>query len=170
LIAVEAFSLIKRTYHQLGAYFVIGLSTLISLYLLLNPLGYYQNYLKFFPAAEDDFSQYVTNWTSGYGVAETVDWLINKSKKQRILVFIRSDYGNPESAMYVYLDNQRNIKLYPVNLLPQVWSNLKKNKLNYGLYFVSRGSQYAGLEKHLVKKVIFNKPSGKEFIGIYRIK
>ena len=137
--------------------------------LIINPRKYYLG-MTLYPKSQDDMSQYMTNWTSGYGIDQSVNWLEHRAEKQKIIVFIRQDFGNPESAMVVYLSNNKNIKLLSINVFPQVMAAINKTKTDYPMYFVSRGNQFAGMEKYLIKRARFPKPDGNEFVGIYQIR
>lgn len=129
------------------------------------PLQFY-SILKPLPAARLDFSQYVTGWTSGWGVSEAVGYLTRQSAKQPIVVFVRLDSGNPEDAVLSYMTREH----IPVFYLEQM-----KEVAGFGVfnnrpwYFVSRGNQYGGLEKYMTLVAKYKKPLDDEFVGVYRI-
>lgn len=146
---------------------VLVLPIFISLSLIINPLDTFKitssnNLLK------TDLWQYISGWPSGYGVKEASDWLNQEAKKQPIVVITRADSGNPEDAMFVYLGKNKNIFLAQTNHQPtsEELAPLK----NIPVYFVSRGTQLLNMEKYLKEKIIFKKPLGEEFVGIYQLK
>jgi hypothetical protein len=151
--------------HNMLTWCTIGSVALCGALLSISPLTFYQT-LKPIPAVQGDFGQYVTSWPSGYGVKEAVDRLIAESRKKPIVVFVRIDSGNPEDAVISYLQRAR----VPVFYLPQINDIAKIKELALlPWYFVSRGPQYGGIEKHLTEVVKFKKPLDDEFIGVYKI-
>lgn len=137
---------------------------ILSFLLVLNPLTTLKS-VSNIPILSEDLSQYYTGWTSGYGVKETADYLKNLSLKEKIVVVVRADSGNPEDAMYVYLGNNKNIILASAIRKPQQEDLLPLG--NIPIYFVSRGPQYLDMENMLKEIKIFKKPLGNEFVGIY---
>ncbi|MDP3888519.1 MAG: phospholipid carrier-dependent glycosyltransferase [bacterium] len=145
--------------------FILPLALVLAL--AISPLKTIQT-ISFNQILKSDMPQYVSGWPSGYGVKETADWLLNKSKTSPILVITRGDSGNPEDGMFVYLANKPNI------ILAQTSQKLTSKDLepfkNLPIYFVSRGEQYLDMKNQLVEQKIFPKPEGTEFVGIYQIK
>lgn len=120
------------------------------------------------------FSQkvdYVTDWTSGYGIEETRKFLSNEAKNTKIIAAVRIDAGNPESSIFTYYAQPKNI--IPIYLDANINQNISKfNCINssFPIYFVSRDAQLAGLDKFLMPVKKFYKPERKNFIGIYKVK
>jgi len=163
IMAVPAFCLLlafllerKRIFSGI----VVTTSLFLSVFMVVNPIGFYTS-LTLLSSVKQDISQYVTGWASGWGVKETAEFLQNEAKSGPITVFVRLDSGNPESAMYVYLRNNKNIRILPITYLPSVPT--------ISSYFVSRGTQYADLGDRLEEVIRFPKPLDNEFVGIYRI-
>jgi hypothetical protein len=115
-------------------------------------------------------TEYVTSWTSGYGIPETIDFL--KEKKKPIIVGVRVDSGNPESAILTYFHSSKNVKpgYFDAALINTDLSKIDCITFPNEFYFVSRGSQFAGMEKYLLEVKRFNKPGGEEFVGVYTMK
>ena len=135
--------------------------------LVTNP----QQYPSLFPGrAMGDMNEYVHGFSSGYGVAEAVTYLDQLAATQRIVVLIRNDHGNPEDAMVAYFDYKPNILLGPMNVptadVPQVFQQVGTTT---PVYFVTRGSYNAGLEKYFASEVKFNKPNDTEYVGVARL-
>lgn len=163
ILAIPAFCLLIAEFlnkKKILTYAVIATNTLISFILIINPTIFYK-LLSPLPAVKTDISQYIVGWPSGWGVKEAAEFLQNESKSGPMTVYVRLDGGNPEDAMYVYLKNNNNIKVLPVNYLTDPPPPRS--------YFVSRGLQCAGLKNRLSELIRFPKPLDTEFVGIYRI-
>lgn len=131
----------------------------------IAPTRYYA-LLKPLPAAQNDFSQYVSGWTSGYGVKEAVHRLKEEASVNMIVVFVRPDSGNPEDPVIAAMQKAD----IPIFYTSQIQDVLKISELNQlPWYFVSRGPQYAGLFPTLSEIAKFPKPYGDEFVGVYLI-
>jgi len=141
---------------------------LITVKLLTNPLAYF-NLLS----RQTKFSQkydYVEGWPSGYGIPETVNYLKRKAGNQVIVVGVRGDHGNPESAIFAYFNNSKNIRpiFFEAKNIPNIES-VNCIKTNLPVFFVSRDNNLGGFDKFLIKEDLFPKPAGKSYVGIYRI-
>jgi hypothetical protein len=122
------------------------------------------------PAAQSDFAQFVTGWTSGYGVSETVSYIRREANSTPVIVLVRFDSGNPEDAIRLLLsDNERILvkTLLPNSpILPQLrWYATAK----VPVFFVSRGSQLMGMDAYFVQRSRFAKPFDGEYVGIYQL-
>jgi 4-amino-4-deoxy-L-arabinose transferase-like glycosyltransferase len=121
------------------------------------------------------FSQkpdYVTNWTSGYGIPETVNFLNNQSKDGPIVVGVRLDAGNPESAMFAYFNGSDNVLPKYLDLRGLDPSIMKSKCLNspIPIYFVARDGNLNGLDKFFQEVTRFEKPGGEHFVSIHSLK
>lgn len=146
-------------------YILVGSLVLSGGLLSISPLAFYKA-LAPLPAAQGDFSQYVTSWPSGWGVAEAVQLLINESQKQHFIVFVRLDGGNPEDAIMAYM-KRNHVPVFYVEQMPQIEQIPEARAVPW--YFVSRRRQFAGLDSRLTQLAIFKKPLDDEFVGVYRI-
>jgi hypothetical protein len=145
---------------------VIILNIYTSYALLFRPIEYYKS-LSILPFVQSDFSQYVSGFSSGYGVYEAYKYLENYSGSERGIVLVRNDSGNPEDAIYIFARFNNNLVILPVeylNLVRQTTGNGHK------YYYISRGPQYAGIENELSKLAVFTKPVGDEFVGVYEVR
>lgn len=116
-------------------------------------------------------TEYVTYWSSGYGVNEVVDYLIKETNKNPAIIGVRPDTGNPENAIIAYFqDSKKTIPTYLDARMFQDFSKYDCINSKIPVYFISRDNQLAGLGKHLeeIKKVY--KPEGEHYIGIYKVK
>lgn len=135
---------------------------ILGMFLILFPAEYYQ-IMKKMPIMEEDANQYFVGWTSGWGIKEAVDYIYKDAAGSKAVVFIRFDSGNPEDAAYVYF-NKNNISISLTDLLPKY-----QNQKDLKMYYLSRGTQMAGLEGKVRELRIFPKPYDKEYIGVYRM-
>jgi len=165
LIMYYGYSILRMYKKTIRCLFVFSTSA-IGFLLIVYPLVFYTHYLRFFPQTQKDFSQYVKTWSSGYGVQEAANWIKQNSGSKPTLVLVRPDFGNPESAMFILLRSNKNIRVLPLNAVPKLTPQ-ELSQLN--ILFVSRGVQFAGLEKIMQQKIIFKKPLDDEFVGIYSL-
>ena len=117
-------------------------------------------------------TSYLNGFTSGYGVNEAVNYFKNLSNKEKFVIGIAENSGNPESALLVFFNKNENIKviymdskLFGVNL-----SNYDCLSTGVKTYFVSRDNQQAGLEKFFIKITEIKNQYGANWIGIYKLK
>lgn len=143
---------------------------LMTAFLIFSPLIYFNllNRVTTFSQKPD----YVTGWTSGYGIPETVDYLKNQSNGNPIIVGVRLDAGNPESAIFAYFNSSATIKA--AYLDPRIL-NLDLLKLpclpsEVPVYFVARDGILNGLDKFFQEDIRFYKPGGEHFVSIDSLK
>ncbi|MEK7570709.1 MAG: glycosyltransferase family 39 protein [Patescibacteria group bacterium] len=60
---------------------------------------------------QDDKGQFLTNWPSGVGVPETVDYLKEQAKKGEIYVATEGTFGLMPYALEIYLGNNPNVTI-----------------------------------------------------------
>ncbi len=161
------FSFFKKNQLIIVAFFICAIPLYLTIMQITNPVGYFQILEKV-----TQFSQkyeYVTGWPSGYGIAETVDILKNKSKNTKIKVGIRVDSGNPEDAMVTYFHSSHNIDLINFDIKTLQKKDLTADCLvsSTPFYFVSRDNQLAGMDKYLILEEKFVKPYSNRYVGIY---
>jgi 4-amino-4-deoxy-L-arabinose transferase-like glycosyltransferase len=60
---------------------------------------------------EADKEQFITGWPSGVGVRETVEFLDNKSKDQKIFVGTEGTFGLMPYSLLIYLKDNKNIEI-----------------------------------------------------------
>ena len=147
-------------------YHVLATTLLIS-----SPIKFYTKLVKL-PALKSDLSQYFIGWSSGYGVKEAADFLVEKSKDKDIVVFARIESGNPTDALFAYL---RDVPYVAVTSEKYFWEKVYNNKEfiddpnRPDLYFVSRGKSMGDMSLVTSEVIRFTKPLDPEFIGIYKI-
>ncbi|MDO8451606.1 MAG: glycosyltransferase family 39 protein, partial [bacterium] len=167
LISAQALSSIGSRY---VAHLVIACMAIQTILMTVSPLSYFR-VLMYMPLAQNDYSQYVKGFPSGWGVKEARTFIQRESQGKRSIVFVRLDSGNPEDAMYVSLSKTDTIRVLPLSFFFPLYEELKKSELldTIPLYFVSRGYQRADLDEYLKELVRFPKPLDEEFVGVYRM-
>jgi 4-amino-4-deoxy-L-arabinose transferase-like glycosyltransferase len=117
-------------------------------------------------------SNYLKGFTSGYAVDEVINYFQKLSEKQKIIITIGENTGNPESAVLVYFSKNSNVQViyFDSRLFGPSISALDCFKSNIPLYFVSREEQLVGLDKFLEKIKTIKNPYGINTIGIYTLK
>ncbi len=173
IFAVDGFqSLMTKLpqFRRAGFGLLVSIPVVISGLLIFTPLNYFR-----LLSSVTRFSQqteYVSEWTSGYGVQEACDYLTEASGNKRTFIFIRLDSGNPENSIMSCFQKSDLVK---VQYLPQQISltDLKQalcQSPNIHPYFVSRDLQMLGMESLLTEKKKFMKPVGDKFVGVYQFK
>jgi hypothetical protein len=143
--------------------------TIMTALLIFSPLVYFNVLNKMTTFSQK--SEYVIDWTSGYGMPETVKYLDDQSKDKQIVVGVRIDAGNPESAIFTYFNNSKNVMvtyLDPRIINPEL---LKLSCLpsNVPVYFVARDGILNGLDKFFHEEIRFAKPEGEHYISIHSL-
>lgn len=100
-----------------------------------------------FPKAaipQGDREQFVTDWPSGYGVKETVKFLEEKAKTEKIYVATQGTFGLMPYALEVYLKDNPNIKVqgyWPLDSTPpQELLDVSKTMPTYVVFYQPCGS------------------------------
>ena len=149
---------------------IFSLPILITATLIFKPLTYFNimNQVTKFSQQEE----YVTSWTSGYGLSQAISFIKDQSQNQLVIAAVRVDAGIPESAVLAYFEGSKRIR--PIFLDERIiQDNLNHYnclQLGHPLYFVSRDEQLAGLGRFFTEVKRFYKPIGANFIGLYKLK
>lgn len=144
------------------------------------------------PLVESDRSQYITGEFSGYGINDAVKYFKNRAKDKKIVLFVTSNWGNPEDAMFVYLDGLTNVDVYMAPwvfgspLLPPEAVKLKIFQKYTGrflntirisdlgeVYFICKSSTFPrnvflAANKNFTLVESFGKPGGTHFFDVYK--
>ncbi len=144
------------------SFVVVGFTAIL---LSFRPLAYYK-IVSILPAMSSDVGQYMTGWTSGWGIKEATNFLVRENAKQPIVVFVRFDSGNPEDAVIAAM-MRFNIPIFYLSEMKDVGKIPEFS--SHPWYFVSRGLQFGNLRDQMRQVILFHKPLGSEFVGVYRI-
>ncbi|QQG41993.1 MAG: glycosyltransferase family 39 protein [Candidatus Woesebacteria bacterium] len=143
---------------------------MITYLLVISPITYFNVMDKMTVFSQK--SEYLTGWTSGYGIPEVVDYLNQKGKDKKIIAGVRIDAGNPESAVFAYFNNSAWVKPTYIDS-----RNLDRSVLNLScltspipVYFVARDGNLAGLDKFFVEEKRYYKPENISYISISALK
>lgn len=134
------------------------------------------NHVFYFKAIQfshySDYASYMTDMTSGNGVPEVLERIKAISEGKPIFVGIARNTGNPESAMLVYFekDNVIRVGYFDSYYFGNRLKDVECFSADLPIYFVSRGTQQAGLEKFMENITVIKNPYGSNSIGIYRVK
>lgn len=167
-LLIEIFDKNKiKEYIAILAHLIIPL--ILTLYQIINFPGYILTMGKI---SGYSHSSYLNGFTSGYGVNEAVGYFENLSKKDKFVIGIAENTGNPESAFQIYFNKNKNAKVIYMDskLLGADVNNYDCLSTGIKTYFVSRDNQQRGLEKFLEKITYFKNPYGTNWIGIYKLK
>ncbi len=142
--------------------------TYLDALLIFSPITFFNTLGKI--SAYSQKSIYLGTFTSGYGVKNAVDYVVENAKGKEVIVGVRLDAGNPENSVFVYLRKYPNIKV--TYLDSKIFEKLPTDYFpsNYPVYFITRENQLAGLDNLLVEKVRFVKPDGTSAIVVYQVK
>ncbi len=172
LVAVFGFSQIHKIKNHLVVSLLTGGGVIsliaVSLLMIFPPLTYF-NLINYFTPHYSQKIDYVTGDTSGYGINEAINFLDGKASLTPILVGVRLDAGNPESAILAYYYGSRRVFSSHLDrsMFPSEF-DFSTFKTQYPLYFVSRSQHLGGLEQYVVEEARFYKPESKNYIGVYR--
>ncbi len=173
ILAAHAFVSIKfkkKIYSSSLGIFLILLPLIVTTALVFSPLQYFKMLKKVTSYSQEP--GYVSDWTSGYATREAISFIKKVSKQGPVVVGVRLDAGNPESAVFAYFNGSKKV-------LPIYFDSRIVNKdimsyncfsANYQFYFIARDNTLAGMEKFLVKVATYPNPTGDRFVGIYTLK
>lgn len=122
---------------------------------------------------ESDSIQYVNNWTAGWGVKESVDFLQKEAKDKKIFVATEGTFGLMPASLEMYLVQNKNITIkgyWPIND-----QELSKEALEYSKimpsYFIFYQPQHKVISLDYPLKLIFEVREGKSnyFFRFYQI-
>lgn len=134
-------SLQKRAGHQKSNLQLVGLAGMLFVGLLLantliHGLGFIARHLTDLsqtPYVSADYEQYLSKWSSGHGITETIALLRKETATQRIAVATEGYFGTLPDALLVYLHRTPVDNLYvggigqPVKDLPEAFMDRAKN-------------------------------------------
>ena len=177
LIPLAAYSL----YFLIEKSKYIWLKILIIIVFILTFLikdYYILNDFKNASIPQADKGQFITGWPSGVGVAETVEFLQQKAKNQKIFVGTQGTFGLMPYALEIYLNKNRNIKIvgyWPTAEKPskEVIRKAQKMPTFFVFYQACNSCKAIGVapDSWPVKKIFqIEKEEKGQFYTLYQIK
>lgn len=149
---------------------VVGLGVAMSVFLVVW-LGFwpreYLHSMEFMPGMRDESGQ-TKGWVSGYGVREAQGYVSEYASRRSVVVLVRPDSGNPESAMLAL--NFDRVNVVPMYVGEYVDFQVYK-RLDWPVLFVSRREQMVGFLDYQLQQVArFDKEDGTgEFVGVWEV-
>ena len=170
IFASHAILSFKKPLVFLSGGIAVLLPAVITAILIFSPIAYFNLLDEFTTTSQKD--GYLGGWNSGYGIPETVKYITEKGKDKQIVVGVRIDAGNPESAMFAYFNGSANVEI--VYLDPRI-INPELLKLpclpsNVPVYFVARDGILNGLDKFFKEDIRFGKAEGNNYISVHSLK
>lgn len=186
LLPLAAFGLnniIEFTYKQFkkrGIDSYLAVSGLIVLFFVIYPLKVSLDFI-FNPAkstiAEGDVKQYITEWPSGGGIKESVEFFENEAKDKKIFIATEGTFGLLPYALDIYLGNNKNITTkgyWPIeeNIPEEVITKSFSMSTYFIFYQPCPNCQFIGLAPkswplELIKQF---KKSDVAYLSIYKVK
>lgn len=135
--------------------------------LVVFPITLYQA-SRIMPAVYEDLSQYMVNWTSGWGVKDAIHFVERLPTVGLKVVMVRLDSGNPESAVLAALWHNKHI----LGVTEAAWGSIQ-SQLAKGaradIYFVSRDDHLGAIDRKNVELIqTFERPLGSGHVGVWR--
>lgn len=66
-----------------------------------------------------DRGQYINDWPAGWGVSEVSDFILEKSQKEKVVVFTEGTFGLLPYGLEIWLVDKPNIKIHGIWPLPE---------------------------------------------------
>jgi len=171
VFAVGLTSMIKKTPILICVLSVVIISLLaVDLIQIYSPIAYFTSLNK--ATRFSGYSEYVTGWTSGYGVTEAISVVKKETGKSHSVIGVSLDAGNPQNAAFAYLSDDPLIEVtyFDRKLADPSIETADCIESSAPFFFMSRGSETGGMGKYLVLYKQFKKPLGKEFVGLYKLR
>ncbi|MCH7641054.1 glycosyltransferase family 39 protein, partial [Patescibacteria group bacterium] len=171
IFAAEGLVYLSKKFGNVALVVGVGLP-FVAAYLFVIETSRYIEFLSRISNISD-LQTYIDGDTSGYGIDDARSFLEEKSRQGAILVGVRLDSGNPESAMFAYYGPNKSRTIQAIYFDKQtvdIPSDLDYIKSPAPLYFISRGGHLAGMDDYLVEVKRFYKPDNKHYIGVYTLK
>ncbi|MDP3130114.1 MAG: glycosyltransferase family 39 protein, partial [Bacillota bacterium] len=126
------------------------------------------------PLIKREQDQYLTTWSSGYGIKEAAQYLKSNYPYERVDIGTEGYFGTLPDGLQVYLDGYKNINIFgvgqPLDKTPDIL--LERAKLN-PTFLVINDSRYFGSDINLVLIKKYPKPEFpflKESLLFFKVK
>lgn len=165
----------------LGGYFIAGITSQIKLnpilkillliFFLVPPVLNFTYKLITDPALaplpKQERRGYLEDWTAGYGLKETAQFLIEQSKEGVVVVGTEGSFGTLPDGLEIYLDKYfhtapKENQIIVIGGKAVVSDQIKEAAKNHQTFFVSNKSRFIG---DYNTEEILNFPKAKSFAG-----
>ncbi len=151
---------------------------LVFIFMFLIKDYYIIKDFKAAPIPQSDKGQFITGWPSGVGVAESIKFLEEKAKNQKIFVGTQGTFGLMPFALEIYLGRNPNIKIagyWPLGDTPpiDVIAASQKMPTYFVFYQACTSCRYIGVapDSWPVEKIFQTEKEEKgQFFTLYKIK
>jgi len=162
---------------QLGKLWRPNLAWGLLLLLLIKPLTF-DYYLLFKPEKaplhQAEKEQYLQEWSAGYGIRETADFLKKEAKKGKIVVGTEGYFGTLPDGLLIYVGGEENIQVFGMaQPLKDLDSRLRKFSQDYPTYLLVNNTRLQFEDPALELIRSFPKPpgpKGQESLLFFRVK
>lgn len=121
------------------------------------------------PLTKTDSDQLLNEWPAGYGVAEVIEIVKQKSQEKKIFLATEGTFGLFPAAFELYLHDNKNIRMqgyWPVNEVPQ---ELLENAKRYDTFLVFKEREEVPPEWPLKLIAKFPRGIGKTHLQMYQV-
>ena len=160
---------------KINSYYTI--SGLIVIFFLIYPAKVALDFI-FSPSqariADADVRQYISDWPSGGGIAESIDFFEKEASNKKIFIATEGTFGLLPYGLEIYLGNNPNILIkgyWPIEQFPRELLEQEEGTVYFVFYQPCPGCDYAGdapdnWPLKLIKKY---KKSDNSFLSIYLV-
>ncbi|GDX61784.1 hypothetical protein LBMAG33_0940 [Candidatus Levyibacteriota bacterium] len=169
LVSLGLYSIIERInklfIKVLLVLLFVGYSAFVSFKIAYDPINA--------PISIADSSQYINNWTAGWGVVEIIALLREEAKDKKIFIATEGTFGLMPASLELYLVQNKNIKIkgyWPLDSIKLPKEVLDSAK-NIPTYFVFYQPQHFIIPSSYPLKLIFQKQQGNSshYLRLYKV-
>lgn len=152
------------------------LTTVIVLFIFISYSGFVSLQFAYDPIhasiSEADSRQYVSNWTAGWGVKESISFLHKEARDKKIFVATEGTFGLLPASLELYLVQNKNIMIkgyWPINYeqFPKEVYEYAQKMPSYFIFYQTKQS----MPLDFPLKLVFQAQQGKSnyFLRFYKV-
>lgn len=177
LIPLAAYALFQLI-EKVKAFWLKALIAFVFIFIFLIKDIFIIQDFKNAPVPQSDKGQFITGWPSGVGVDQSVKFLREEAKNQKIFVGTEGTFGLMPYALEIYLDKNPNIKIvgyWPISDTPPKDAIAASQKMPTYFVFYQACSSCKNIgvapDSWPVEKIFqIEKAEKGQFFTLYRIK
>jgi hypothetical protein len=131
------------------------------------------SFKPFFVTLSSTENGYLSDWTSGWGIKEAANYLIQRSKTANVIVGTEGYFGTLPDGLQIYTDSLKNITVFGVGLDLTNIPNKLIDARNHGdeVYMLFNQSRLKLTPSESNKVSLVNRYSkpGNDFLLLYRL-